>query len=55
MHLLGCVLYILLITLTFYRFAFFRLMPETLTPAYWINMGAVAITTLAGATLGASC
>ncbi|MBS1252690.1 MAG: putative membrane protein [Anaerolineales bacterium] len=28
-----------------------RLSPETLTPPYWINMGAVAITTLAGATL----
>jgi tellurite resistance protein TehA-like permease len=25
--------------------------PEALTPPYWINMGAVAITTLAGATL----
>ncbi|MCK4975316.1 MAG: tellurite resistance/C4-dicarboxylate transporter family protein, partial [Anaerolineales bacterium] len=30
---------------------FFKLDPKDLTPPYWINMGAVAITTLAGATL----
>ena len=51
MYLFGCVLYILVITLIFYRITFFRLEPEQLTPPYWINMGAVAITTLAGATL----
>lgn len=51
MYLLGCMLYILIITLIFYRFTFFRLLPQALTPPYWINMGAVAITTLAGATL----
>ncbi len=51
MFLLGCMLYLLLITLIFYRFTFFNLMPATLTPPYWINMGAVAITTLAGARL----
>ena len=47
----GCMLYLLLITLIFYRFTFFNLTIETLTPPYWINMGAVAITTLAGARL----
>lgn len=47
----GCVLYLLIITLIFYRFSFFRLTMEALTPPYWINMGAVAITTLAGSTL----
>ncbi|MDR8390748.1 tellurite resistance/C4-dicarboxylate transporter family protein [Aliifodinibius sp. S!AR15-10] len=47
----GCMLYILVITLIFYRFSFFKLSPEDLSPPYWINMGAVAITTLAGSTL----
>jgi tellurite resistance protein TehA-like permease len=51
MYLFGCMLYILTITLIFYRITFFPLEPEALTPPYWINMGAVAITTLAGATL----
>ena len=51
MFLLGCMLYLLLIALIFYRFTFINLTPETLTPPYWINMGAVAITTLAGARL----
>lgn len=51
MYLLGCMLYILIISLIFYRFTFFKLTPETLTPPYWINMGAIAITTMAGATL----
>ena len=51
MYLLGCMLYILIISLIFYRFTFFSLTPETLTPPYWINMGAIAITTMAGATL----
>src|SRR5699024_12153563 len=44
-------LYLNIITLIFYRFTFLRLDFESLTPPYWINMGAVAITTLAGATL----
>lgn len=51
MYLLGCMLYISIITLIFYRFTFLKLKPAELTPPYWINMGAVAITTLAGATL----
>lgn len=51
MFLIGCMLYILVITLIFYRFLFYKLTPEELTQPYWINMGAVAITTLAGATL----
>jgi len=51
MYLLGGMLYILIISLIFYRFLFFQLEPRQLTPPYWINMGAVAITTLAGATL----
>lgn len=51
MFLLGCLLYMLVITLIFYRFSLFQLTTSALTPPYWINMGAVAITTLAGSTL----
>jgi len=51
MFLVGGMLYFLIITLIFYRFMFFTLKPEALGPPYWINMGAVAISTLAGASL----
>ena len=51
MFLFGGLLYLLIITLIFYRFTFYDFRPEMLTPPYWINMGAVAISTLAGATL----
>lgn len=51
MFLVGCMLYIPLITLIFYRFTFVNVTTASLTPPYWINMGAVAITTLAGARL----
>jgi len=51
LYLLGCMLYLLIITLIFYRFTFFVFAPTTLSAPYWINMGAVAITTLAGTTL----
>lgn len=51
MYFLGCMLYLNIITLIFYRFTFVKLKFSALTPPYWINMGAVAITTLAGSTL----
>lgn len=51
MFLMGCMLYILIITLIFYRIIFFKLTPEDWSRPYWINMGAVAITTLAGTLL----
>jgi tellurite resistance protein TehA-like permease len=51
LYLLGCLFYLLIITLIFYRFTFFRRRAPDLTPPYWINMGAVAITALAGARL----
>lgn len=51
LYLLGCMLYLLVITLIFYRFTFLLFAAATLAPPYWINMGAVAITTLAGSTL----
>lgn len=49
--LVGCFLYIVIMTLIMYRLIFFKLSPQELVPPYWINMGAVAITTLAGALL----
>lgn len=51
MYLLGGMLYILIIALIFYRLLFFKLEPAQVTPPYWVSMGAVAISTLAGATL----
>lgn len=51
MYFLGCMLYLNIITLIFYRFTFLKLDFEEMTPPYWVNMGAVAITTLAGANL----
>lgn len=49
--LFGGMLYMWIISLIFYRYTFFRLSPGDLTPPYWINMGAMAISTLAGAHL----
>lgn len=51
MFLLGCMFYILLFSLILYRFLFFSIDPSDMSPPYWINMGAVAITTLAGSLL----
>jgi tellurite resistance protein TehA-like permease len=51
LYLLGAMLYLTIITLIFYRFTFVALTADQMTPPYWINMGAVAITTLAGASL----
>ncbi|MDP3908816.1 MAG: tellurite resistance/C4-dicarboxylate transporter family protein [Gemmatimonadales bacterium] len=50
-YLLGFALYGVIISLIFYRFTFIPMQARALTPPYWINMGALAITTLAGATL----
>ncbi|MCC7414274.1 MAG: tellurite resistance/C4-dicarboxylate transporter family protein [Gammaproteobacteria bacterium] len=47
----GGALYMWLMTLIFFRYTFLRMSPRDLTPPYWINMGAVAISTLAGATI----
>jgi tellurite resistance protein TehA-like permease len=51
MYLIGALLYIPLITLILYRWMFFSMKPTELTPPYWINMGALAISTLAGSRL----
>src|SRR5690242_3245895 len=47
----GGMLYIWIISLIFYRYTFFKFVPSDLMPPYWINMGAMAISTLAGANL----
>ena len=47
----GGMLYLWIISLIFYRYAFFPMSPSDLAPPYWINMGAAAISTLAGAML----
>ena len=51
MWLWGGMLYIWMMSLIFYRYTFFRLAPSDLSPPYWINMGAMAISTLAGTRL----
>ena len=51
MWLWGGMLYIWMISLIFYRYTFFKFSPGDLTPPYWINMGAMAISSLAGAVL----
>lgn len=51
MWLWGGMFYIWMISLIFYRYTFFRFAPGDLSPPYWINMGAMAISTLAGAKL----
>jgi tellurite resistance protein TehA-like permease len=51
MFMIGSMLYLAIIPLIFYRLTFIRLASRDFGPPYWINMGAVAISTLAGATL----
>ncbi|MBV2182599.1 MAG: tellurite resistance/C4-dicarboxylate transporter family protein [Castellaniella sp.] len=51
MWLWGGMLYIWMMSLIFYRYVFFRFSPGDLSPPYWINMGAMAISTLAGSLL----
>jgi tellurite resistance protein TehA-like permease len=47
----GGMLYLWIISLIFYRYTFFTMSPSDLAPPYWINMGAAAISTLAGTML----
>ncbi len=51
MWLWGGMLYTWLISLIFYRYLFFTFVASDLTPPSWITMGAMAISTLAGALL----
>ncbi|HLZ21295.1 MAG TPA: tellurite resistance/C4-dicarboxylate transporter family protein [Ktedonobacterales bacterium] len=47
----GVLLYLIFIAFIMYRFFFTHIRPTDLSPPYWINMGAMAITTVAGARL----
>lgn len=47
----GGMLYIWMISMIFYRYTFLPFSPADLAPPYWISMGAMAISTLAGALL----
>ncbi len=51
MWLWGGMMYIWMISLIFYRYTFFKFSPADLAPPYWINMGAMAISTLTGSLL----
>jgi len=46
--LLGTMLYLMLAPVVIYRLLFYPMKPDEVSPSYWINMGAAAITTLAG-------
>lgn len=48
LYMLGASLYLLIITLVAYRLIFIALRARDFTPPYWINMGALAISTVAG-------
>jgi tellurite resistance protein TehA-like permease len=52
--LVGGMLYLWLIALIFYRMMFRPLTAADLAPPYWINMGAMAISTLGGASLASA-
>jgi tellurite resistance protein TehA-like permease len=54
MWLFAGMLYTWIVALIFYRALFLRFAPADLAPPYWINMGAMAISTLAGAQLVAN-
>ncbi|HET7360708.1 MAG TPA: tellurite resistance/C4-dicarboxylate transporter family protein [Salinimicrobium sp.] len=51
LFLLGCIFYLYIMSLIIYRISFFSLNATELGAPYWINMGATAISTLAGSML----
>ncbi|WP_018614036.1 tellurite resistance/C4-dicarboxylate transporter family protein [Segetibacter koreensis] len=51
LYVLGFMFYNILIVIIFYRLTFYKVTAKEVTPPYWIDMGAAAITTLSGATL----
>lgn len=51
MFMIGCMLYLAIIPLIFYRLTFINFEHGDFSPPYWINMGAVAISALAGSIL----
>jgi tellurite resistance protein TehA-like permease len=48
LYLVGCAWYLVIITLITYRMVLLPLVAREFTPPYWINMGALAISALAG-------
>ncbi len=50
-YLLGVLFYIIVIGIIFYRTTFFPMKADEFKPSYWIDMGAAAISTLAGVML----
>jgi tellurite resistance protein TehA-like permease len=50
----GIFQYLLIIPVIFYRWLFFIMEPEEMEPPYWINMGALAISTLTATRLAQS-
>lgn len=50
-YLLGVLFYLVVIGIIFYRTTFFPMKANEFKPSYWIDMGAAAITTLAGTML----
>lgn len=48
LYLIGCAWYLVIITLITYRMVLLPLNARQFTPPYWINMGALAISALAG-------
>jgi tellurite resistance protein TehA-like permease len=55
LYFLGCMLYLIIISLIFWRLVFYGVTVQSLTPSYWIAMGAAAITTLSGSFLIIRC
>ncbi|WP_051285067.1 tellurite resistance/C4-dicarboxylate transporter family protein [Aequorivita capsosiphonis] len=51
LFLCGCMFYIIIITLVFYRLIFLKVKADQLKANYWISMGADAISVLAGSML----
>ena len=50
-YLLGVLFYLIVIGIIFYRTTFFPMKADEFKPSYWIDMGAAAISTLAGVML----
>ena len=47
----GMMLYVIFVTIIMYRLTFYPVNASEVSPSYWIDTGAAAITTVAGATL----
>ena len=50
----GIILYVIFVTIIMYRLTFYPVNASEVSPSYWIDTGAAAITTVAGATLSSA-